>query len=311
MIRILIASFISLLMCAATPAIAQGDIKVRLAYPSGMNGLYAVVMERAGISKKHGIDVEFSFFQFGPPMMEAMASGAVDVVITSLMPVTSFMSQQPGRAILIAQLGQFNTSHSLMVPKGSTLASLKDLSGKRVAVSYSTDSHVDLLTALRSAGLDSAKDVRLLNTPPQELMLSLSQNFSDAIVIRQPQVNRMEAQFGARVIHTWPIWYIVIARSEFLQKNPDARARVVAALREAMLYTSLNKEQVSVWFGERLRLDPKVVMEVFAEDREFGKFTRLDQINVDITPPVRRTIEDWFKVSHDFGLIKQPVKSAF
>lgn len=311
MIRLLLAFSTMLLLAISPPATAQSNFKVRFAYPSGMNGLYAVVMERTGIAKKHGIDAEFSFFQFGPPMMEAMASGAVDVVITSLMPVTSFLSQQPGRATLIAQLGQFNTSHSLMVPKGSAVANIKDLAGKRIAVSYSTDSHVDLLSTLREAKLDASKDVRLLNTPPQELMLSLSQNFSDAIVIRQPQVNRMEAQFGARVIHTWPIWYIVIAREEFLQKNPEARTRVMAALREAMLYTSLNKEQVSVWFGERLRLDPKVVLEVFAEDREFGKLTRLDQINVDITPPVRRTIEDWFKLSLDFGLIKQPVKSAF
>lgn len=311
MIRLLLALSTTLLLTVSFQSSAQSNIKVRFAYPSGMNGLYAVVMERSGIAKKHGIDAEFSFFQFGPPMMEAMASGAIDVVITSLMPVSSFLSQQPGRATLIAQLGQFNTSHSLMVPKGSTATSLKDLAGKRIAVSYSTDSHVDLLLTLREAKLDAAKDVRLLNTPPQELMLSLSQNFSDAIVIRQPQVNRMEAQFGARVIHTWPIWYIVIAREEFLQKNPDARARILAALREAMLYTSLNKEQVSVWFGERLRLDPKIILEVFAEDREFGKFTRLDQINVDITPPVRRTIEDWFKTSLEFGLIKQPVKSAF
>jgi ABC-type nitrate/sulfonate/bicarbonate transport system substrate-binding protein len=311
MLGIRLHLFAALWIAAALPVAAQSDIKVRIAYPSGMNGLYATVMERAGLAKKHGLDAEVAFFQFGPPMMEAMASGAVDVVITSLMPVTSFLSQQPGRATVIAQLGQFNTSHSLMVPKGSPLAGLKDLAGKRIAVSYSTDSHVDLLAALRNAGLDAAKDVRLLNTPPQELMLSLSQNFSDAILIRQPQVNRMEAQFGARVIQTWPIWYIVIARNDFLQKNPEARARVLAALRESMLYTSLNKEQVSVWFGERLRLDAKVVLEVFAEDKAFGKFTRIDQINVDLTPPIRKTLEDWFKLSLEFGLIKQPVKSSF
>ena len=45
------------------PASAQSDLKIRIAFPSGMNGIYPTVMERAGIAKKHGLDAEFAFFQ--------------------------------------------------------------------------------------------------------------------------------------------------------------------------------------------------------------------------------------------------------
>jgi ABC-type nitrate/sulfonate/bicarbonate transport system substrate-binding protein len=50
-------------------------IKIRIAYPSGMNGQIATTMEKAEIAKKQGLNSEFIFFQYGPPMMEALAAG--------------------------------------------------------------------------------------------------------------------------------------------------------------------------------------------------------------------------------------------
>src|SRR4030065_1777080 len=89
----------------SVPVLAAGEpgaeppVKLRIAYPSGMNGQIPVVMEKMGIAKKHGIDAEYVFFQYGPPMMEALASGHVDAIITSLMPVSTFLSRQPGAAV--------------------------------------------------------------------------------------------------------------------------------------------------------------------------------------------------------------------
>jgi len=289
----------------AIPAAAQSDIKIRIAFPSGMNGIYPTVMERAGIAKKHGLDAEFSFFQNGPPMMEALAAGSVDAVITSLMPITSFMSRQPGKATLVAQLGY--SSHSLMVPKDSPAASLKDLKGKRIAVSFGTDSHHDLLGSLRGAGLDAAKDVRLLNTPPNELLLALSQNFAEAIVIRQPQVLRLQQQFGAKIIQTWPFRFLSIMRTDYLEKHPDAQARYLAALRESVLWTARNQEQASAWFGERLRLDPAIVRQISNEDPQFTKVTSAEAVPLALTPAFRKLLSDWFRESMEFGMIREPV----
>src|SRR6202008_2340918 len=106
-----------LLACSFGVAAAEParPIKIRIAYPSGMNGQIPVVMERAKLAEKYGLDAEFAFFQYGPPMMEALASGHVDAVITSLMPVTTFMAQQPNAATVVASLGA--SSYSLLVAK--------------------------------------------------------------------------------------------------------------------------------------------------------------------------------------------------
>lgn len=302
--RLAFFSYALALALSHSTSAAAADIQIRIAYPSGMNGIYPVVMEKAGIAKKHGLDAEFIFFQNGPPMMEALASGNVDAVVTSLMPITTFLSRQPGKAVLVAQLGY--SSHSLMTSKNSSARSVTDLRGKKIAVSFGTDSHLDLLQLMKAAGMES-KDVKLLNTPPNELMLALSQNFADAIVIRQPQVSRVRDQFGARTLHTWPFRFLAIMRSDYLEKSPDARIRFLTALKESVYYAAIHRDQAATWFGEKLRMDPKLLSQIANEDSSFSLVSSPNDVSIALTPTFKKTLDDWFKASFDAGLIKQPV----
>lgn len=286
---------------AVKAADSSAPIKIRIAYPTGMNGQIPVVMERAGLAKKHGLDAEFVFFQYGPPMMEALAAGDVDAVVTSLMPVTTFLSRQPEAATVVASLG--SSSYSLMVPKDSAAKSVDELKGKRIAVSFNSDSHLDLLRLLKERRLDPKKDVTLLNVQPNELVLTLSEGFADAIVIRQPQVLKVEEQFGARIIHTWPFEFVSIMRAAYMAKNPDAVRRYREAVRESIYYIATHKEQASVWFGEKLRIDPAVVRRVSTDDPNY-QVKALKDVSIDLSPVVRRRLVDWFEASFEHGMVK-------
>lgn len=290
---------------AASESDAAPPIKLRIAYPSGMNGQIPVVMEKAGIAKKHGIDPEYIFFQYGPPMMEALASGHVDAIITSLMPVATFVSRQPNAAVIVAGLG--SSSYSLMVPKNSPVKDIKALRGKRIAVSFNSDSHLDLMRTLKAAGLDSKQDVKLLNVQPNELVLTLNEGFAEAIVIRQPQVLKVQEQFGAKIIHTWPFNFLSIMRAEYLAKNPSALARYRASLREAIHYIANNKEQASIWFAEKLRVDPEIVRRVSADDPNYRPVKNPADIAVGITPQIEKMTRDWFESSFEHGMIKTKI----
>jgi ABC-type nitrate/sulfonate/bicarbonate transport system substrate-binding protein len=297
----------ALLMCSVMGSVsvgAQTPVQIRIAYPSGMNGQIPVVMERTGIAKKHGLDAQFVFFQYGPPMMEALASGHIDAVVTSLMPVTTFLSRQPNAAVVVASLGR--SSYSLMVPKNSTAQSVADLKDKRIAVSFNSDSHLDLLRLLKERNLDARKEIRLLNVQPNELVLALQDGFTDAIVIRQPQVLKMQ-QLGARVVHTWPFEFVSIMRAEYLTRNPDALKRYREALRESVHYTATNKQQASVWFGERLRIEPEVVRKVSEDDPNWRNVKTLRDVSIDLSPSVRQRMIDWFEASYELGMIKGKV----
>ena len=283
---------------------AETPIKIRIAYPSGMNGQIPVVMERAGIAKKYGLDADYNFFQYGPPMMEALTAGSIDVVFAGPMPITSFISRLPGRALLVAQLGA--SSYSLMVPKDSAVKELRDLRGKRLALSYSTDSQLLLLRALRDAGIDTSKDITLINAQPNDLMSLFVQGLTDAILIRVPQVERMQEQYGARIVQTWPFYFWAIMRADYLKQNPDARERFLETVRNAILYTANNREQAAQWFGERLRLDAKIVLHSTGTDPLF-QVNRIEDVKIGITPAQQKYLEEWAAASLEFGLIKTRV----
>jgi ABC-type nitrate/sulfonate/bicarbonate transport system substrate-binding protein len=262
-------------------------------------------MERAGIAASQGLDAEFIFFQYGPPMMEALASGHVDAVVTSLMPVTTFLSRQPNAAIVVASLGA--SSYSLMVAKDSPIKVVEELKGKRIAVSFNSDSHLDLLRLLKQRGLDPKKDVDLLNVQPNELMLTLNDGFAEAIVLRQPQVLKMQEQFGARVVHTWPFEFVSIMRTAYLEQNAGALARYRAALRESIYYVATHKDEAAAWFGEKLRVDPDVVRRVSTDDPNYRDVKTLADVSIDLSPIVRRRLKDWFDASYEHGMVKARV----
>lgn len=279
-------------------------IKIRIAYPSGMNGQIATTMEKAEIAKQQGLEAEFIFFQYGPPMMEALASGDVDAVITSLMPATNFLSRNSDKATVVASLG--SSSYSLMVPDSSTIQQPTDLKGKKIAVSFGSDSHLDLLRLLKETRLNAETDVELLNTKPDELQLAFEQGFADAIVIRQPQVLKMQEKYKARIVETWPFQFLSVMRTDYLKENPQAKERYVAALKNSILFTATHKEQASAWFAEKLRVDPAVVQQLSAEDPN-SKVTKLEDVSVEVTPKVKQRLEDWSAFALESGMVKNQV----
>lgn len=283
---------------------AGEPIPIRIAYPAAMNGQIAKVMEKAKIAEKKGLEAKYTFFQNGPPMMEAFAAGDVDAVITSPMPVINFISRNPGKAVVVASLG--NSSYSLMVPKDSSIKQVTDLQGKTIALSFGSDSHLDLLKLLKEANLNPKSDVKLLNTPPNELQLAFERGFADAIVIRQPQVLKLQKGLNAQIIHTWPHRYISVMRADYLKKHPQAEKQYLEALRESILFTATNKEQASIWFSEQIRLDPETIRQVSKDDPNYT-VTKLEDVSVEVTPDIKQILEDWAKFSYEAGITKKEV----
>ncbi len=174
---------------------AQAELlKVRLGYPTALHGEVAKVLEKTDIPKRHGLQVEATFFQYGPPQIEALSARSLDVALTSLVPAASFLAKQPGAAAIIASLG--NSGHGLVVPGDSPIRRLEDFRGKTIAVAYGSDSFADLAVALKKAGLDPKKDVTLVNVPPNEQATVLERKLADGVLIRQPALTKLIEKSG-------------------------------------------------------------------------------------------------------------------
>jgi ABC-type nitrate/sulfonate/bicarbonate transport system substrate-binding protein len=275
---------------------------VRVAFPSGMNGQIVITMDKAGIAKQQGLDASFTEFQYGPPMMEALAAGSIDAVVTSLMPVTAYAAKLPGDVKIVAMLG--HSSYSLMVAKDSADKVPTDLVGQTVGVSFGSDSHLDALVWLKDQGL--AGKVHLVNIAPEDLVTSLAEKSVDAIVIRQPQVLRLQEQTGARVLHTWPFRFLSMVKSDFAAERPDVLEKYLSSLRESLFYIAQNHQKAATWFGADLRIDPDIVMAVSKEDPNYDA-KKLADIDISVTPAARDMIAKWADDAYANKMIKSKV----
>ena len=285
-------------------AAAADDGPMRIAFPSGMNGQLVVTMDKAGIAQKNGLKAEVNSFQYGPPMMEALASGSIDAVVTSLMPVTSYASKLPGDVKIVAMLG--HSSHSLMVAKESPAKSAPDLTGGKVGISFGSDSHLDMLVWLKELGLTDK--ITLVNVGPAELATALANRSVDAIVIRQPQVLRLQ-QLDARVLHTWPFRFVSIVKSNFIAARPAAFGKYLDTLHDALFYVAQNHEQTAAWFGEYLRVDPTIIAAVSAEDPNYTA-AKLDDIDISVTEPARAMVQKWVDDAYAEKMIRNKVDTG-
>jgi sulfonate transport system substrate-binding protein len=278
------------------------SLKIRIGYATALHGEIAKALGKAEIGKKHGLEVETTFFQYGPPQIEALVSKTIDVSFTSLVPTATYLAKQPGAVTVIASLGA--SSHGLVVPADSPIKSLADFKGKSIAVAFGTDSHVDVLAALKALGLNAGTDVKLINVPPNEQPAAFEQRLADGVVLRQPQLYKF-LQRGAREIQRWPHHLWVIARTEFLAANPDARRKLTDAIQDAVAFVVGNPGQAAAWFAEDLRLEPTVVQTIAGQNPLFAGAKTTSSVSVAVPPELKAFAAKRARELVDFGLAKQ------
>jgi ABC-type nitrate/sulfonate/bicarbonate transport system substrate-binding protein len=303
-IRAVMAGVVSVLAYGAAHA---EDTKIRIGYPSGMNGQVPVVLEKAGIAPKHQLAAEFTGFQYGPPMMEGLVSGQLDAVVTSFLPPLNLSAKAPGTIKFVATLGQ--STHSLLVPKDSPAKSLADLKGKKIGLSVNSESHLDLIVSLKKLGLNDKTDFELVNLQPGELPGALEKGLVDAALIRQPQVQKLEETLGAKKVETWPFRFTSIVRTEYLNSNPDAVKRYIEALKDAVLYIATNPDQSATWFAESQRISPDVVKKLSSENPIYTAKKRED-IKIEVDDAFKKLLAQRTQEAIDNGLIKTKVDPA-
>jgi NitT/TauT family transport system substrate-binding protein len=157
----LLTTFLAALMATAvtTGAVADDLLKLAVGAPNNWDSGVPDVGKRAGIFKKHGLDLEILYTNGGGETLQAVISGSVDIGIgagTSSV-LGAFSKGAPLRILLAGATGASDLYW--YVPADSPLKSFKELNGKTVA--YSTtgaSTHITVLALIKHFGV-SAKAV--------------------------------------------------------------------------------------------------------------------------------------------------------
>lgn len=159
-----------------------------------------ILSQLTGVFDKAPYKVTFARFTYGPPLVQASASGDIDLgVVGDTPPVTGAATEYGFSIVGVAHY--INTKipdEDIIVPKDSPIHSLRQLRGKKIAVPEGSSAHGLVLLALKSAGLKPS-DVQMDFLSPAAGATAFQSGKVDAWAIWNPQVSLAIKQ-GARII---------------------------------------------------------------------------------------------------------------
>jgi sulfonate transport system substrate-binding protein len=135
----------------AASAASNSDVTIRVGQ-TGWGNL-ELGLKAAGLDDT-SYKVTYNVFQGGNLILEAMAANQLDFGVTSEIPPIFASQAANGGSFKIIAVQQGSTlNQEVVVPKGSTIKSVADLKGKKVAFVKNTTAHYFLLKMLEEAGL--------------------------------------------------------------------------------------------------------------------------------------------------------------
>ena len=232
----------------ATPVRAQALTKVRVGYLHVLSvDAHMHLASHLGSWAKEGIEIEPREFSTGVELFQALVGGSLDVLTTGGV-LSNFPARGQGKVFLINDL-EFATGQIWANPELG-VNSLADLKGKKVATTRGTTAHNLLHQAMKSVGLDSNKDVEIINQRMPDAVtsfiagavpaVSLWVPFNVSIKAKAPKAKMLTdaAAFpSATIVDGWA------ARNDFYEKNQDVLKRFIRAWVPANDYIVKNPKE--------------------------------------------------------------------
>ena len=192
-----------------------------------------------------GFDVTWVEFQFGPPMLEAMRVGSIDVgAVGDTPPIFA----QAARGNLVYIAGQRAGAQGVLLPPGSKIQTIQDLKGKKLAFGRGSSAHSLALKVLEKAGLryDEIEPVYL---GPADAGAAFERGAIDAWSIWDPYFALFETRPGARTLITDAEVggqnAFFMARSGFVHDNPAVTAKIVDAFISVGTWARAHRSEVA------------------------------------------------------------------
>jgi aliphatic sulfonates family ABC transporter substrate-binding protein len=273
---------------AEPPAPARTPLPITIGYQSNTDWLLLVARELK-LFEKAGLAPTFVKFVAGPPMIAAAKEKSIDVTSIGSVPFVRGLAQGVDWVIVGINPEQAY-GEGLVARKGSGIATVADLVGKKIGFVRGSTAHFGLMMTLNQLGI-RRDQVTLLDMPPAEQLTALANNELDAAMVWEPWMQKMVHEANSRIIITegemgiYMSVSVYAARSDWLQDNRETAVRFLRAL--LMANDVLEKEPA---IGIKALAGEMGIKETWAEDI------------YENTPPPK--IYNWTDLHYRYSLIK-------
>lgn len=246
--RALGAAALTLALASGLPALAQQVSTLKIGYQK--TNLPVIARQQGVVEaalKDKGVGVEWVEFTAGPPLVEALNVGAIDVGWTGDAPPI-FGQASGANIVYVAALPANGPGEAIVTKADSGIKTVADLKGKKVAVGKGTSAHNLLVAALEANGL-AVSDVEVVYLSPADAGAAFASDNVDAWSIWDPFLAIAEVQYTPTVLVRAPEVITVntyfLANGTFARSNGEVIALTLGALAKAAAWADANRDQVA------------------------------------------------------------------
>lgn len=231
-----------------------------------------------------GWHVRWAEFTSGPPMLEALAAGAIHFACTGNSPV--IFAQASGTPLVyVAATRPSPKSIAILKPSGSPLNTVTALKGKKVAVAQGSSAHYLLVSALAHAGVNY-DDVTKVFLQPADALAAFSSGAIDAWSIWDPFYALAQGN-GAEIITNGtgltPNRGFYTTGQAFARAHPDLLNVAIGVLNELDLWQAAHQTAAAqvispvmgvpepvlkVWFGRETYGVSHLTPDIFVDQQK-------------------------------------------
>jgi ABC-type nitrate/sulfonate/bicarbonate transport system substrate-binding protein len=211
------------------------------------------VAQEKGFLAKQGLLAEAIFFGAGPPAMQALVAGDLDIVVTS---APNVVNPRLGGADTVMVLSIIPTfiDHIISAP---SITSPEQLRGKIGSVNrFGSISDMGLRLSLRRLGIDPEKDVKIVPAGGNpERLAAVSKGISQFTIMNEPFIKEAE-RLGFRDLVNMATLKIplhgngIVTREAIIKAKRPMVTKFVRAVTEAIHYIKADKEGTKAIIGK-------------------------------------------------------------
>lgn len=302
-LKIAVLSAVATICLSATPAPAKATDTINFGTQPATMPIYIARATGAldKIEEKHDVKIEFKVFSYGAPENQALAAGELQIASAGMGPAIVAAARLPAKLLAISILEQT----AIIVPANSSLETVGDLRGKKIAYPGKGSQQYPLLVkALADAEID-VSEVNLFKTKGSDVPTLVANESADAGITWDPHVSRSLASGNAKVLikaeNILPIksgHYIgngVYARDDFIAARPELVQDIITSVVQAIDFILKNEDKAIEMWADQIGFPEDVI--------RFALEEKISVYNLNVSPE-KSTIDAYTKFLKDAEILR-------
>ena len=259
-----------------SPLFAKGKPEVKIGYLPITDHLTVISNSLESYKNMNLKPIKFSSW---PELAEALRANAIDGAF-ALTPIGLSLKKK-GTPIKAVLAGHRNGS-VITVKNSNKFNNVADLKGKTIAIPSRFSTHYLLLhKLLEDNGIDTNKDVRLIDMSPPEMINAMSTGQIDAFVVAEPfgaQANSLD--IGKVLVYSKDVWSDHVCctlnlREELINNSPEITQELVNNFVSTADFIGKNPAEAAKLSKRYLGQKPSIIEKILMSEKEIVSYDNL------------------------------------